>query len=321
MVKRLLILLFLFASVPFAQDISVKAAVDSNKYQLGDYIGYSLTIGYNSGKYRVFLPSIKDSLSRLEFVGLEKADTVKGENNSTEIKLRYTLIGFDSGQVTIPAFSVLYSQQGDSGFHVARTDSFALYISGVAVDTTAEIKDIKEPITQPLDWKLIGLIALAVVVIAAAIYFAWQYFRKKKKGDTAEPVVQLSPYEAAKLGLLELEKKQLWQQGMVKEYHTEITGIIRTYFEKTFAFPAMEQTSGEILDALKLRNLDASVLHASEQFFTNADMVKFARFTPMPKINEDMMAQARLLIEQQNRLFRVQANAANETGGEADASR
>jgi hypothetical protein len=51
-------------------------------------------------------------------------------------------------------------------------------------------------------------------------------------------------------------------------------------------------TSAEILGVLSYIQDGRKVVELSSDFFTNADLVKFAKFQPMTKVNEEMMRQA-----------------------------
>ena len=93
-----------------------------------------------------------------------------------------------------------------------------------------------------------------------------------------------------------LEEKQLWQKGKVKEYHSEITEIIRKYFEDRFNLPALELTTSEAIDALRKRKEAEIILDITNSFLNNADLVKFAKFQPLVEVNEEMMLQAREIV-------------------------
>ncbi|MCX7611352.1 MAG: hypothetical protein N2043_07190, partial [Ignavibacterium sp.] len=94
----------------------------------------------------------------------------------------------------------------------------------------------------------------------------------------------------------ELEKERLWQSGKVKEYHSRITEIIREYFEKRFSFPALELTSSEQIQLLEKIPEAENIIKTAEEFLTNADLVKFAKFNPVPDLNSIMMNLARDIV-------------------------
>ena len=48
----------------------------------------------------------------------------------------------------------------------------------------------------------------------------------------------------------ELRLAKVWQNGKVKEYHTQLTDIVREYLENRFHFEALEMTTDEILEEI-----------------------------------------------------------------------
>ncbi|MCW8996874.1 MAG: hypothetical protein OQK77_13755, partial [Psychromonas sp.] len=89
---------------------------------------------------------------------------------------------------------------------------------------------------------------------------------------------------------------QLWQKGKVKEYHSNITGIIRGYFEERFNLPALELTTAEQMQQLRNVSAAGNILETTNQFLNNADLVKFAKFNPLPSVNDEMMKQAKDIV-------------------------
>ena len=113
-----------------------------------------------------------------------------------------------------------------------------------------------EVITILLVWFIAGVIITAIILFI--------FLRKKKAAATKQELEAiLLPHERAFNQLNILENKKLWQSGNVKEYHTEITEIIRKYFAGRFGFPALELTSGEALEYLKQIEEAKPVLEAT----------------------------------------------------------
>ena len=56
-------------------------------------------------------------------------------------------------------------------------------------------------------------------------------------------------------------------------------------------------TTPEILDSIKSREVKVEVIAKTEEFLANADMVKFAKFQPMPTVNEEMMKEAYFIVD------------------------
>ncbi|MFH2029311.1 MAG: hypothetical protein ABIJ40_01630, partial [Bacteroidota bacterium] len=78
----------------------------------------------------------------------------------------------------------------------------------------------------------------------------------------------------------------------IKEFHTEVTEIVRRYFEDRFKILALEMTSAEVLVNLKYNAESDEISIVTEEFLSNADLVKFAKFKPLASLNETMLKQA-----------------------------
>lgn len=294
----LLVTLFIAFQTVIAQDVKVFATTDTTEYTVGDYINYSIEMKYPKG-VNLVIPTITDSISNLTFI--KNGEMVKNEVGNEISEIRHFIFSkYDSSEVTIPAFHISYSANGGNPQFV-QVNSVDIVVKTIEVNQQAEIQDIKAPIRIPIDWLLVSIIAILVLALIVAAYFGYKYYQKKKLGKVVlEPEIILTPFEKAIANLTKLEEKKLWQQGEIKEYHSELTGIIRDYFENKFNFIALEMTTSEIISNLKLKDVNFEVIKTTEEFLENADMVKFAKFKPMPTINETMMKQAYLIVNKTN---------------------
>ncbi|MGE5410376.1 MAG: hypothetical protein ACM3MI_05395, partial [Clostridiales bacterium] len=203
----------------------------------------------------------------------------------------------DSGDVHIPTIPVFYKTKEDTAKKAALSNEINLTVSSLNIKQGDEIKDVKDPIKISLDWKIVLLWILLGLIIIAAVYYAVRYYRKKKALKAGIiTVVKKEPHEIALDNLKALEDKKLWQSGRIKEYHSEITEIIRRYFEDRFSIKAMESTTNELIDSLRQTDGTTKIAGISLDFFNNADLVKFAKFVPMNDINEEMMRQAYTIV-------------------------
>jgi hypothetical protein len=297
MVKvKIISLILFFCFLAFPQEIKIKVSTDKNEYKIGDYIHLKYEFKHKND-INIFFPSFKDSLKKLELISMHPVKKNPEENITSSI-YEFVLIGFDSGRVTIPAFSISYKSKGDTALSTIVTDSIVITIHSIKVDIGVEIKDIKEPERIPFDWKSIALWILILSASIILLYFLYKKLIKKKQEQTEEPKISVPPSQIALDSLKQLELKKLWQNGKIKEYHTEITEIIRKYFEEQFSLPALELTTSEVLYHLKNRKDTLSIVDLTNEFLSNADMVKFAKYIPLDKINEEMMLQAVSIVEE-----------------------
>jgi hypothetical protein len=165
----------------------------------------------------------------------------------------------------------------------------------VKVDTTQAIKPIIGPLKVPITFREMLpwiLAALAVLLLIAGLIWYLNKRRKKQPVFVLKPKVVLSPKEAALREIEKLRMKKLWQAGRVKEYHSELTEILRKYIEGRFQVPALEQTSSEISESLSNQaGCPKQALDRLSHLLVLADMVKFAKVQPLPAENEKSLSE------------------------------
>jgi hypothetical protein len=180
---------------------------------------------------------------------------------------------------------------------LSAVDSMPLVVLDVDVDTTAraDIKDIADIERAPYSfWEIFRWVLLGLGIIALGLLGWWLYTHRKKIQEVLgphEPVDTRTPEERALDSLEELRRKQLWQAGRVKEYHTELTDIVRRFIEEATGIRATELTSDETIEAVERGEwrVESSLLRS---IFTTADLVKFAKSEPQPYEHDHSMNQA-----------------------------
>jgi hypothetical protein len=285
MMRKLLLLFFLLPSIAPAQDVRLSAKTDADTFQLGSWIDVHVN-GKSDAAIDTIAPVLKDSIGLLEVVSVER----DGMNPAWLVRLTTT----DSGKVFLPPIEFGYKVKGDTSSRKAYTNSLMLNISGLKIDPKGEIKDIKPPMSAPWLFEdfLPYLIALAVVAAAAGgIYYYWRR-KKQRKALQAEVRIIIPPHKEALAALHALEEKKLWQQGLVKQYYSEATEIIRYFFERRWSIIALEMTTYEILMQMKHIPEALKVWKEMEGFFTTADLVKFAKYEPSSAEHENEMRSA-----------------------------
>ena len=292
MVKKiyLLFLLVLFAAKVQSQTIEVNASTDTTDYKVGDYIHYRIELKYDNS-ITVFMPSVKDSVKSLDFIKEEDPFRQTSGNETTEI-YNYVFSKYDSAGVTIPSLPIGYTVGNETDKSIINTNPVNIVVRTLDVNPSADIFDVKAPLWMGLDWWFIIIIALIVIILLGGGYFVYKKYFKKEDLIPQKVIIKIPPHKIALKELMELEDKKLWQAGNIKEYHSEITGIIRKYFEERFSVLALEMPSSELLALLKNVSEMQPVYDAALSFFENADLVKFAKFQPMASVNEEMMKQA-----------------------------
>ncbi len=94
----------------------------------------------------------------------------------------------------------------------------------------------------------------------------------------------------------EIKVQKLWQQGKEKEYHSQVSDVIRKYIEERFDIYAMEMTSDQIFRRMRGMSDADFVFDKLKQLLLLADLVKFAKYHPLPEENELSMMDAYLFV-------------------------
>lgn len=237
----------------------------------------------------------------LEWADLPKVDTLPAQNGAVTMRQNLEVFPFDSASLLIPAFRFVY--QGDT----LRTNELALKViqpfDSLEVDPEKffDIKDVLTP--EIVIWDYIGWILwpLLAIALGVAAWYGWLYYRRRRQHQPVivKPRKVIPPNVIALRALDALQEKHLWQNGKPKQFHTELTDILRNYIEGRFSVPAMEKTSDEILDELyELNESQHSSLNNLHQILSLADLVKFAKYEPLADENQLSFMNAKMFVTQ-----------------------
>jgi hypothetical protein len=280
-----LLLYFLFSTAVFAQQKQVTTSIDTTKNKIG--AEFKLTLKTNVDTLsKVVFPNSRN-FGALEVIQSYPIDTIR-KNDRYELIKKYGLTQFDSGRYTIPSIKILINNKA------FLTDSIKVEVANVQVDTLKQkmydIKDIVKANEGIGDW---WKYLLALVLIGGLGALVYWYFKIRQKEKTEE-VIYKTPIEKATTLLNNLEKKELWQQGEVKAYYSELTDIVRNYIEEAIEIPAMESTTSELIEGLKVASQKKKMKLSKETIenlfvvLKQADLVKFAKSKPLDfEITED----------------------------------
>jgi len=274
-----------------SQDISIMTRLDTNAMLIGDQVKMHIGISVPA-KSLVTWPMIGDTiLGHIRVLNRSKIDSaVSPDRKILKLDQTFILTTFDSGFYAIPPIRFFIQQPPDTTKIARQSEPLFLNVHTVHVDTTLAIKPIKGPIKIPISFREMLPWIIAGIIIIGLIGFILYWLKKRKKAEPLfrlTPKITLLPHETALAELEKLGKKKLWQSGKIKEYHTELTEIVRKYIEERFGIMAMEMTSDEIMDSLNERaGISKATLDKLVQIFTLADLVKFAKAQPLPSDHE-----------------------------------
>lgn len=285
-----------------AQQVKVKASIDSTHMLIGDQINLVLEIEKPTDM-DIHFPVVPDTFSsKIEVIKRLPVDTFELKDKERERLTQSILISsFDSGAHVIPpfTFTVKHNNLTDS----VSTQALTLNVLTMKLDTTKGPVDIKVPYGAPVTLTEVTPYILGIILIAAILFFIFYYMRWKKKNVPMFVKPEKPKEPAHVIALRELDRiktQKLWQQEKIKQYYSEVADTIRLYIENRFGIPAMEQTSAETISVFKQNKelVDSNSLNEIQHILSLADLVKFAKYTPLPEDNNLTLMNAYFFVNQ-----------------------
>ena len=269
---------------------------DPDHITVGDPVQLHLRIEADENLH-IYLNPI--DLSEHEHLEVNKPQVKRIESESpstgkTHYEVTYPIRAFAIGEHTLPPITIKYTDaDGNSGS--VQTSAYLFEVQSVKSPSDTEMKEIKGPWSVPPNWLLYILVALLMIVVIAVIIFLYLRRRAKPMDLQPEAVLQRQPHEIAYEQLNRIAGMNWVAQGEMKVYHTEISHVVRQYIAARYHIPALELTTQELLDRLQSEEIPKELV---QQFFTNCDLVKFARYSPTKPEAHERMEEARRIVDE-----------------------
>lgn len=291
--------IFFFALSTTNGQVDVTLLADTNHIRIGEQIGVQLVVINHSDKTPdIVWPFALDTLSKaIEIINVLPIDT-QAFDDETIFMQQWYITSFDTGYHDVPSFEFVIDGEE------RKTDPFLIQVETVKVDTTQAIKVIKGVENAPISifewikhhWKWFAAISVLLILLFG-VYLIIKNKNKdlKLQSKPAKPVIP--PFEFAIQRLGKLKEGKWWQNGDVKYYHSEISEILREYLEHEFEFPALEQTTREVMRSIRLTSIESKQQKHLNRILLLSDLVKYAKEKPLAKENEEMMTIALEFLE------------------------
>ncbi len=276
MVKGLL-LLCLFAFLPFTLLAQVKATIEPIEIMIGQQARVTLTVDGDASA-DIEWPTLS---ARQQIVdGVEIVSVSHPETNTMQI----VLTSFDGNLYHLPPLKVKV------GGKETQTADLALKVNEVEVDTTqldkmCPPKDVQDNPFLWSEWSpLFGMSVLLLLLVAVGVYLLSRLLAGKPVIAHIKIVRRLLPHQKAMQQIEQIKADKMVASENQKEYYTKLTDTLRRYIEERYGFSAMEMTSSQIIERLTASG-DQKSLDELRQLFNTADLVKFAKYSTL--INEN----------------------------------
>lgn len=270
-----------------AQSVSEFVAIDS--LQVGDIFSYTIVVDRNKEYDKITFPDSSNFGDAFE-IRSRKQYQVSSFKDSVAYKLQF----FGTADTTIPQLPVQLVLGQDTTTEY--TNPVPVRFNSILSEQEQSFRPLKPIYAFASAWwpYILG----GLILIGAAYY--WYYYYYQKQEETKEPEPQQSfqptaftnPITQLQESIKKLEQADPQTQEEFKQFYITLGDAIRQYYESTYNLPALESTSRELLLMLKKRAVDNNLLEDTKAVLQEADMVKFANFTPTTKQANRAVAKA-----------------------------
>ena len=221
---------------------------------------------------------------------------------------------FQTGAVSVPGVSASITplpKRVDAGRVTLPTVRLVVAPTVTAADSAGELRGLHGPLPAPwwerIPWRLVVLLLLALAAVVLVLRALTRRRPRPAPARPAAPVSAVPVVDAATealRALAALRAREWPEAGRFGEHVLELTAILRRYLERTLATPRPGDTSGELLERLRMTRMDLDDLRRLEGLLALWDRVKFARapLTVAEAHRTEEAVEAYILHEQQLRL-------------------
>ena len=270
----------------FLLAIIVSASIDSTMLFIGDQTALHLQATCDQQE-QVQMPVYGETLiDGIEIVDRTPVDTTFLKDGRYQLNQSLTITSFKDSLFYISPLPFV------SGEDTFRSEPLSLnVIQPFEVDSTLAITDIKPVAKAPVwVWGILRWIVLAILLggLAYGSYYLAVFIGRRKGVIPEAPKEPERPAEEVALEKLDrIKEEKIWQAGQTKEYHTQLTDVVREYIGNRYDVRSSEKTSDETLQAMKPILKDQRELYDQlRKMLSLADLVKFAKWTTTPDENE-----------------------------------
>jgi hypothetical protein len=201
-----------------------------------------------------------------------------------------TMAAFATGEPRIPPFIVPYPAEGE--VRAAASDSMTVKVASVMPKDMKDINDLKPQIQFP---NLLPIwIMLGVLGAAGLGYAGWRLYRRYRRIKLYGAPIP-DPWDEALAALDRVPAEDWLASGHFKRYYYTVSEVLKRYLTRRFGFPALDQTTTEIVRAMKVAKTPER--EGFGEFFQRADMVKYAKLVPAATEAAAVIPTARELVQ------------------------
>ncbi|MBU0683571.1 MAG: hypothetical protein ABIH85_02830 [Candidatus Omnitrophota bacterium] len=256
--------------------INITAEVAKPQVNVGDRIKLKL-IAEKADGYDVLFPETLNETGDFSFIEARPVKNSFGRVIKTEKE--YILTIFDTGIHVISPVNVKYKKKMSTDWQVAFSPQVPMDVKSLLTENDTDIKALKGLVYVRTNriYFILGAVLIILILVGGWIFFKSNKMREKQSPKEIKKSAHEIAYEELKL----LSLMNLPEQGLIKEYYSRLSDIVRHYIENRFSLRAPEMTTEEFLYAVKsFPVVGTEHKELLKIFLSQCDMVKFAKYGP-----------------------------------------
>ncbi len=219
---------------------------------------------------------------------------------------KFVITTFEIGQFVLAPAKVIYLDRVGVKHEVL---SNSLYVTVESVDKNGKAKEDILGMKGVMSFKSVFRsfafwVVFFVVLLSALI--VWVVLRRKKGllGEAGKP--SLSPHDEAYRALSQLFDSDMIRSGQYSAYFAGMSEILRRYFERRYHMGALEATTEELIQKIRERDLDGKTKTLIREVLETCDLIKFAKYVPMPAEIISLNRQAKEIVDITKEVVRLE---------------
>ena len=316
----------------FAQEdplskVRITFEADSPNVEFADEVTFTLEVTYPDD-YTVVVQKLPRDWGQFEVREQSLAQTVLNDDGTKTTSQTIKAVVFGRGTVQTPDLPI--SVRGLDGT-VEQTSPLPkeLIVGSVLPGPDAEPMDIRQQadISTPIWDDPVARTSTLLIVLAgllAGAVLAAYLIRRRLQGTPLPVLDTRTPWEIAIDELDRIERLDLPEDGLFKEHYTLVADTMRVYVQAMYLrdvspVDAIDMTTDEIWSVLRRSSLNYDDAKLVLDLLREADLVKFAKYTPAVSQSYEASGQARYIVEVTRLAFQPEEASQNGTYTQQEA--
>ena len=272
---------------------SATATAEKTEVRLGEPFFVTLDVRHAKGEKWSLQPG-----ERLEPFKVRSQQEVKTDDPELT-RLSVELALFQLGPHAVPDFDLIAQVPGEPPHELKLPGPMVKGIDALGKDR--ERRDIKGPVPFKVATYRPLLYLLGALAAGALLWLGIRAWRRRPKRTLAELAPRIPDDQLALTALATLETEALPASGRFKEFHLQLSEILRRYLGARYGIFALDMTSEELYRILARLPSEGLVLADLEWVCAQGDLAKFAKAAPTVDDCKQALQMVRQLVQKTRR--------------------